>query len=130
MFKKIRKLLSIVKFYFEDEDNLLLYLLEIKAKETLEMCYNLGVGSTEEIEDLIFHIKSYYDIPEAIALAKYPKMQEMDIPTLIKEYKKDRLDLAEVMKFADFLEDVEKQRAVEREIIFEHAKVLSFGFRL
>lgn len=130
MLRKIKKLLNIIKYFFEDEDNLLLHLMELKAYETLEDCMSLEVSMTEEIEDFIFHIRTYYDIPESIAATKYPDLKNMDISYLVKEYKKGKLSIEEVMEFADFLEDVEKQRAIEREIIFEHAKVLTFGFKL
>ena len=130
MFKRVKKLLSIIKYYFEDEDNLLLHLMELKALETLETCYNLDVRMTEEIEDFIFHIKTYYDIPEAVALTKYPDLRDMDIPTMMKKYKKGELDMADMLRFADYLEEVEEHRAVERDIIFEEAKMLSFGFKL
>ena len=130
MFKRVKKLLNIIKYYFEDEDNLLLHLMEMKAYEILDACYDLDVGMTEEIEDFIFHIRTYYDIPETIASTKYPDLVDVDIPTMMKKYKKCELDMSDVLKFADYLEEVESQRAVERDIIFEEAKMLSFGFRL
>lgn len=130
MCRRIKKLWYILKYFFTDEDHLLLHLIEMKAYETLKDCAAIGVGMTEEVEDLIFHIRTYYDIPETIATTKYPDLKEIDIPKMMKRYKSSQVDLAEVIKFADFLEDVEKQRSVERDIIFEHAKALSFGFRL
>jgi hypothetical protein len=57
-------------------------------------------------------------------------MKVMDIPTVVQKYKAGKMNVAEVERFADFLADIEKQRAVERDIIFEYAKVLSFGFKL
>ncbi len=130
MFRKVKKLYQIIKYYFEDEENLFLHLMEVKAYETLETCYNLDVTMTEEIEDFIFHIRTYYDIPEIVASTKYPDLKNMDLETMIKKYKKGKLVMADVMRFADFLEEVETQRAVERDIIFEQAKMLSFGFKL
>ena len=130
MFRKIKKLCSIIKYFFEDEDNLLLHLMEIKAYESLEDCVTLEVRMTEEIEDLIFHIKTYYDIPESIAETRYPEMKDIDIPWLIKEYKSGKLDMRDVMRFADYMGEVETQRALERDIIFDHAKNLAFGFKL
>lgn len=131
MFKRVKKLLNIIKYYFEDEDNLLLHLMELKAYEILDTCYDLDIRMTEEIEDFIFHIRTYYDIPETVASTKYPDLVvDIDIPTMMKQYKRGDLDMADVLKFADYLEEVESQRAVERNIIFEEAKMLSFGFRL
>lgn len=130
MIKKIKKLLTIVKYFIEDEENLLLHLMEIKAQETLATCFDLDITMTEEIEDFIFHIETYYDIPETVAYTKYPDLKNIDIEKMMKNYKKGKLSMADIMRFADFLEDVEKQRAVERDIIFEEAKMLSFGFKL
>jgi hypothetical protein len=104
--------------------------MEIKAYESLEDCVTLEVRMTEEIEDLIFHIKTYYDIPESIAETRYPEMKDIDIPWLIKEYKSGKLDMRDVMRFADYMGEVETQRALERDIIFDHAKNLAFGFKL
>ena len=130
MFKKIKKLYWIIKYFFEDEDNLLLHLMEMKAHETLKDCYTLEVSTTEEIEDLIFHIRTYYDIPESVAETKFPGMEEVDIPWLMKTYKAGGLDIGDIMVYADYLGEVETQRALERDIIFDHAKNLAFGFRL
>ena len=130
MLKKLKKLWNILKYFFEDEDNLFLHLMEMKAYESLDDCYTLEVNMTEEIEDLIFHIKTYYDIPESIIATKYPELKGIDIPKLLKEYKAGRMDMSDVLEFADYLEEVEMQRALERDIIFEHAKTLAFGFKL
>ena len=130
MLRKIKKLFIIIKYFFEDEDNLLLHLIEIKAYETLKDCVSLEVSTTEEIEDLIFHIKTYYDIPSTIASTKYPDLKDVNIPQVMKAYKKGNMEWKDILKFADFLEDVETQRAVERDLIFEEAKILSFGFKL
>jgi hypothetical protein len=130
MLRKVKKLWNILKYFFQDEDNLLLHLMEMKAYESLDDCFALDVGMTEEIEDFIFHIKTYYDIPQSVAATSYPDMKVMDIPTVVQKYKAGKMNVAEVERFADFLADIEKQRAVERDIIFEYAKVLSFGFKL
>jgi hypothetical protein len=130
MLKKIKKLCHIIKYFFEDEDNLLLHLMEIKAYETLEDCLELEVGLTEEVEDFIFHVRTYYDIPKALAATKYPDLKEKDVEKMMVKYRKGNMDMRDVMLLADFLEDVETQRAVERDLIFEHAKILPFGFKL
>lgn len=130
MLKKIKKLCDIIKYFFEDEDNLLLHLMEMKAYETLEDCRELEIGITEEIEDFIFHVRSYYDIPKNLVTTKYPDLKEVDIAKMMTQYRKRKMDILDVMLLADFLEDVETQRAVERDLIFEHAKVLPFGFKL
>ena len=130
MLRKIKKLWTIVKYFFEDEDNLLLHLMEMKAYETLDDCAALEVGRTEEIEDLIFHIQTYYDIPEMIAATNYPDLSETNVSKILKEYKLGNIDKVNMVVMADFIEEVEKQRAVERDLIFEEAKILSFGFKV
>lgn len=130
MLRKIKKLWVLLKYFFTDEDNLFLHLMEIKAMETLEDCARMEVDMTEEVEDLIFHIRSYYDIPFNIAATSYPDLEGASIKHIIKGYDKGKASMEDVMIFADYLEDVEKQRAVERDIIFEYAKILAFGFKL
>ena len=98
--------------------------------ETVEDCARMEVDMTEEVEDLIFHIRSYYDIPFNIAATSYPDLEGTSIKRIIKGYDKGKASMEDVMLFADYLEDVEKQRAVERDIIFEYAKILAFGFKL
>ena len=130
MLRKIKKLWVLLKYFFTDEDNLFLHLMEIKAMETLEDCARMEVDMTEDVEDLIFHIRSYYDIPFNIAATSYPDLEGTSIKRIIKGYDKGKASMEDVMLFADYLEDVEKQRAVERDIIFEYAKILAFGFKL
>ena len=130
MFRRIKKLWAILKYFFKDEDNLLLHLMEMKAYEALNDCATMEVSTTEEIEDLIFHIKAYYDIPTYLAYTKYPKFMGVDIKEAVKMYKRKDIGLEEIWEYTNFMADVEKQRAVEREIIFEHAKTLTFGFKL
>ena len=130
MLRKIKKLWTIIKYFFEDEDNLLLHLMEMKAYETLDDCVTLEVGMTEEIEDLIFHIQTYYDIPEMIAATSYPDLPQTNVSKILKEYKSGNIDVVNMAVMADFIEEVEKQRAVERDLIFEEAKILSFGFKV
>lgn len=130
MLRKIKKLGAILKYYFTDEDNLLLHLIEMKAYETLDDCFELDVGMTEEVEDLIFHIRTYYEIPESLAQTKYTWYKGEDIPEMIKKYKKGILNMADIEAFTDYLTEVEELRAVERDLIFEHVKALAFGFKL
>ena len=129
MFKRIKKLWNILKYFFKDEDSLFLHLLEIKAYEVLDSCYALDVGMTEEIEDLIFHIRSYYDIEESVIATKYPFYKGKSASELIRECQKGKMNLAQAEVLSDFLDEVENQRAIEREIIFDHAKNLTFGFK-
>ena len=83
-----------------------------------------------EIEDLIFHIKSYREIPKIIEETRYPEFKGMGIKEIVRRYKFKKLSLEEISKYGNFLVEVEEQRAVERDFIFEHAKILTFGFKL
>lgn len=130
MLRKIKKFWAILKYFFTDEENLFLYLLEIKAFECLEDCYKLDISSTEELEDLIFHIRSYREVPNVIAEIKYPEFKDMTIKDIVKKYKDKKADLEEINRYGDFLIEVEEQRAVERDFMFDLAKSLTFGFKL
>lgn len=128
MLRKLRKLWLILNFYFKDSDNLILHLLEIKAYECLEGCYKLSVRDTEELEDLLFHIKTYLEIPQALIEFKYHELKGVHTRDILNKYKRNKLSNEEILKLTDFLLDVEKERALERSYIFEHAKSLNFGF--
>lgn len=130
MFQKIKKLYKIISYFLKDEDNLFLYLMLEKANECLKECFKLDISHTEELEDLIFHIKSYMEIPDVLTELKYPEFKDIKVKDIIKKYKNGKIPLEEVSKYGDFLIDLEQQRAVERDFIFESAKVLTFGFKL
>ena len=130
MFKKIKKFFTIVKYYFTDEDNLFMYLLKAKAFECMNDCYKLDVSRTEELEDLVFHIDAYLSIPEALISINYPEFKNVKVRDIIKRYKSHNITLDEVKKYGNFLIDIEVQRNIERDFIFEHAKCLPFGFHL
>lgn len=128
MLRKIKKLCSIIKYYFEDEDMLFLYLLKAKAGECMNDCYKLEVSNIEELEDLIFHINTYVEIPKVLVEIKYPTFNNVSIQNVIRRFKENKLSIKEIEEYGDFLIDIETHRAVERDIIFDHAKKLPFGF--
>lgn len=130
MLKKFRKLFLILWYFCKDSDNLLLYLMKMKAYEVLEGCYKLSVRNTEDLEDLLFHVKTYLEIPIALIELKYPELKDINIDKILKKYKKRKLSKDEALRFTNFLLDVEKQRAIERDFIFEGAKILTFGFEI
>ena len=76
------------------------------------MFNKIGIGSTEEIQDLIFHIDSYLDLPNMLR------------KTVYEPYLKNG------EKLDEYFEELEKARAVEREYIFELMKKLPIGFEL
>lgn len=128
MFRKVKKFFQLIKYFIIDGDNLFLYLLLMKAESCLEDCNRLEVVNTEEIEDLIFHIRSYLEIPNAVAETSFPEFRGVSIKKIIKYYKNKTLTLAEVDRYGDYIVEVETQRAIERDFIFESAKALTFGF--
>lgn len=130
MLKKLKKFGKVIKFFLKDEDMLFIYLLEQKAYESLQDCYELDISTTEALEDLIFHIKTYKEIPEVVAELKYPEFKGMSCSEIIQKYKNKKLSTEELTSYGDYLVEVEKNRAVERDFIFEHAKNLTFGFKL
>ena len=102
----------------------------MKAEECTADCVRLDVRNTEELEDLIFHVNAYLRIPQGLIATKYPSMANTSVRNVIKKFKNNRMSLKEIERYGDFLVDVETQRAVERDIIFDHAKTLPFGFSL
>lgn len=130
MLRKIKKLFVLLRYFFEDEDSLFLYLLEQKAYECLEDCYKLDINFTEELEDLVFHIRTYREIPQILVETKYPEFRGISMKDVIKNFKNKKLPLEQVNKYGDYIVEVEEERAIERDFIFDHAKVLTFGFKL
>lgn len=128
MFKKIKRLCKVLYYYFTDSENLLLHLMEIKARESLKDCYDLTIGNTEELEDLIFHIRTYLNIPYALVEFKYPELEGVNVKKILKKFEQKQLTKKELQNFLEFIIDTEKQRAVERDFIFDNAKVLNLGF--
>lgn len=90
--------------------NFTLFLIRAEAVEYLRTFDKIGVGWTEDIQDLIFHIDSYLDLPNMLRKTTY------------EEY------LKKGEKFEEYFHDLEKLRAVEREYIFELMKRLPIGF--
>ena len=130
MFKEIKRLWDLLACFFRDEDELFFKLMEIKAYRCLDECYKLEIRHTEELEDLIFHIKTYKEIPDIVAETGYPELKGKKIKDIVRAYKKKKLPLEEVSRYGDYLLEIEEMRAVERDFIFNYAKVLTFGFTL
>lgn len=110
MKKRVIKLWNIIKNLFLNPKYLLLYVMRAEACTILGTFNRIGVGSTEDIQDLIFHIDSYIDLPNMLRRTVYE-------PYLKNGEKLD-----------EYFEELEKARAVEREYIFELAKKLPIGF--
>lgn len=127
MFKKIFNLGQLLYYYFTDEENLVLHILERKALDCMKDCVTLNVSDMEELEDLLFHIKTYYEIPLAVRETRYPNVKMLNLKDVCQG---NIEDLKETDEFMHYVEDVETQRALERSFIFDHAKNLPLGFKL
>ena len=125
MFKSILKFFRVIWYSLFDGELLVLHLLEEKTRECLKDCVNLNISNTEQLEDMLFHIKSYYEIPKVVKELKFP---DLDIPN-VKKVLRSNIDLIP-KEVAEYLIEVEIQRAIERDFIFEHAKNLPFGFKM
>ena len=90
----------------------LLHLIREEAKDHLGTFNKIGVGATEDIQDLIYHIDSYLNLPKMLQNTVY----------------KGYLENGE--KFEEYFQDLETHRAVERDYIFELLKRLPIGFEL
>ena len=110
MGKRLFKLFNILKNLFLNPKYLILYVIRAEAYCMLKTFNKIGVGSTEDIQDLIFHIDSYIDLPNMLRRTVYE-------PYLKNGEKLD-----------EYFEELEKARAVEREYIFELMKRLPIGF--
>lgn len=130
MIKKIKRLLRLIWYYFTDDEFLFFHLMRWKACDCLDDCFKLDVRSTEELEDLILHLDIYKELPTALTELEYPQFKQMNIKDLIEDYKKGKKSIKDVDDFSNFLVDLETQRAIERDIIFDLAKSLTFGFKM
>ena len=88
MLGRLKKLVTILWYFCIDSDNLLLYLMYSKANEILKGCYKFSISNTEDLEDLIFHIKTYLEITSVTAKLKYPEFKDLKIDKLLKKHKR------------------------------------------
>ena len=112
MWKRIVKICRLIKYIVINPKYLILYLIKVEAQEHLKTFYKMGIGNVEDIEDLIYHIDSYIEIPKVLQSTTYAGYLE----------KGEKLD--------EYFEDLETHRAVERDYIFEALKRLPIGFQL
>lgn len=109
--RRVGKLLRFVKYFIFDSKYFLLRVIREEALEHLEVFNRIGVGSTEEIQDLIYHIDSYLELPKILQSTTY----------------KGYLENGEMVE--EYFHDLETHRAVERDYIFELVKKLPIGFK-
>ena len=112
MRRAIKKIFRLLKYAVTQRKYFLLYLIREEALDHLSTFNKVGVGSTEDIQDLIYHIDSYINLPQTLQNTVY----------------KGYLENGE--KFEEYFQELETLRAVEREYIFELMKTLPIGFQL
>ena len=110
--KRVKKFLRLLKHAIFHSKYFLLYLIKEEALDHLKTFNKVGVGSTEDIQDLIYHIDSYIELPKILQNTTY----------------KGYLENGEM--FEEYFRDLETHRAVERDYIFELMKRLPIGFQL
>ena len=110
--KRLRKLFNLVKFALGNRKYFLLNIIKAEALEHLRLFGKIGVDYTEDLQDLIYHIDSYIDLPNMLRKTTYePYLKNGE-------------------KFEEYFHDLETHRAVAREYIFELMKRLPIGFQL
>ena len=133
--KRLPRLIRLLQSYLMKDENALLALIEDEAKDALKHYEKMGICNTEEIEDLLFHIKSYSEIPQVVRDLDFPDIKEVKFifeKGYLKavELGKERPSAAEIERYILYVEEVEKQRAVERDFIFDKVKNLPLGMVL
>lgn len=128
LFKRVIRVIFIIRAYLFKNECALLRIIEQEALDYLDLCKKMDVTNIEEVEDLVFHIRAYFDIPVTLKNTMFS-----DIPTGIKfRVKKNTVVVPEKYKglldrYAEYLTEVEKQRAVERLCILECLKSFPFS---
>ena len=106
MKRRVKKFFRLLKCALFNSKYFLLNVIKEEALEHLQTFDKLGIGSTEDIQDLIYHIDSYIELPNMLRKTIYE-------PYLKKG---EKLDL--------YMKELETHRAVEREYIFELMKII------
>lgn len=108
--KRVFKLFRLFKCALFNSKYFLLNIIKEEALQHLETFNKVGVSYTEDIQDLVYHIDSYIDLPKILQNTTY----------------KGYLEKGEM--FEEYFNDLETHRAVERDYIFELMKRLPIGF--
>ena len=110
MKREIKKFFRLLKCALFNSQYFLLNIIKEEALSHLATFNKCGVGCTEDLQDLIYHIDSYIELPQILQNTVY----------------KGYLEKGE--KFEEYFQDLETHRAVERDYIFELMKRLPIGF--
>ena len=100
----------LIKYAVTKRKYFLLYIIRDEARDYLKTFGKIGVDYTEDIQDLIYHINSYIELPQILQ------------KTVYEPYLKNGEMLEE------YFHDLETHRAVERDYIFDLMKRLPIGF--
>lgn len=126
--KKIQRIFLIIKAYLFRNECAFLRIVENEALDYLESCEKLEVKNTEDVQDLLFHIRSYFDIPLALRTTMFS-----DIPIgfrlklKMNKWVKVSGDSSVINRYIEYLTEIEKQRAVERTCILDCMKNVPFS---
>lgn len=129
MLKKLKQVINIISAYLFKNECAFLRIVESEATDYLKCCERLGIKDTEDVQDLLFHIHSYFEIPKSVRLTMFQNIPE----NLRVKIKKGEIKLESnssvslASTYADYLEEVEKQRMVERVCILECMKNVPFS---
>lgn len=135
MLRKIIRIPKLLKCYLSKDKNALLALIEEEANELLKQYGDIGTCNIEGIEDLLFHLQSYSEIPEVVKQTEFPMLRNInffyeDGNIRVFELGSKKPTIEELEDYIKYIEEVERQRAVERDFIFEKVKELPLGFSL
>ena len=115
--RKIKQLfLIIITCVFKDK-SAFLKILKYEVENYLEDCCNAGTKQIEEMQDLLFHIEAYLEIPKQLKITMFPEFAYP--PGMVEPYEINEM----IIKY---YEEIERQRAVERLYIMESLKHFPF----
>ena len=133
--KRLPHLIKLLKSFLSGDEGALLALIRDEAEYLLKNYMDLGICNIEEIEDLLFHLKSYNEIPKVVKDMEFPDMKDIKFhyekgQIKVVEVGKDKPTVEDIETYIKYIELVERERAVERDFIFEKVKNLPLGFLL
>lgn len=126
--KKVWRMFLMLQAYLFKNECAFLKIIENEAIDYLEVCEYLGVKNTEEVQDLLFHIKAYIEIPLILRTTIF-----QDIPANFKiNFRKNKKstfkgNVGTLNRYLEYVTEIEKQRAVERTCILDCMKNVPFA---
>ena len=115
--RKIKQFFCIVFVSLFKSKSAFLRIIKYEAENYLEDCCNAGTKQIEEMQDLLFHIDAYLDIPKTLKMTMFPEFTHR--PGTFKPYDING-------RLIEYYEEIEKQRSVERLFIMESLKHFPF----